>query len=84
MLANQAQQIFPRILAVVRRAAVNDDRQLGGARHLHLLDEYTLLHVAGRVIIAVVETDLAPGDHLRIARQLLHFVEVGRLASAAS
>ena len=76
MLANQAQHIVPGVLAVVGRAAVNDDGQLGGLCHLHLLNEDALLHVAWRVIVEVVESDLAPGDDLGIARQTFEFVEV--------
>ncbi len=79
MFADQAQQIVPGILAVVGRTAVNDDRQLGRSRHFHLLEEDALLHVARRVIVKVVEPDLAPGDDFGIVRQALQFVEVGWL-----
>jgi hypothetical protein len=44
--------------------------------HLHLLNEDALLHIARRVIVEVVEADLAPGDHVGIAGKALEFVEV--------
>src|ERR1019366_3172227 len=64
VFSNQAQQVVPGVLAVIGRSAVNDDGQLGGAGHLHLLQEDSLLHVARRVVIKIIEADLAPGDYL--------------------
>ena len=55
---------------------MNDDRQLGGACHLHLLNENALLHVARRMVVVVIEADLAPGDHLGFVREPCEFVEI--------
>src|SRR5208283_2741436 len=76
ILADDVQQVIPSILTVVRRSAMNDDRQARRARHLHLLKKYALLHVARRVVVKVVEPDFAPGNDLGIARQSFEIVEI--------
>ncbi len=55
---------------------MDDDGQLRRMGHFHLLHKDALLHVARRVIVKIVEPDLAPGNHLRIFRQPLQLVEV--------
>ena len=35
----------------------------------HLIAEYFLLHVPGRMIIVIIETDLAPGDDFAVSGQ---------------
>ena len=69
--AISAQTVVPGVLAVVGRAAVDDDRQLGCTRQFHLFEKDCFLDVAWRVIVEVVETDFAPRDDLRMARPLL-------------
>src|ERR1019366_302673 len=76
VFSDKAQHVVPGVLTVIGRAAVNDDGQIGGAGHLHLLLENSLLHVARRVVIKIIKADLAPGDYLGRFRQALEFVEV--------
>src|SRR4029077_16470793 len=75
MLLDQTEAVVPGVLAPVRRAAVNHDGQLGGAGHIHLPDENGLLHVAGGMVVEVVQADLAPSDDFRVAGELLHAVK---------
>ena len=61
---------------------MNDDGQLGRPRHFHLPDENLLLHRTRRVIVKIIQADLAPGDYSGIFRQLLQLgkiVFVGQL-----
>ncbi len=51
---------------------MNKDGKLRRLRQFHLSDKDFLLHVARRVIVEIVEADLAPCDHARIARQIRH------------
>ena len=51
---------------------MNKDGKLRRLRQFHLSDKDFLLHVARRVIVEIVEADLAPCDHVRIARQIRH------------
>src|SRR5690606_4501079 len=55
---------------VIRRAAVNDDREAQFSRNDDLPAENLTLHIARAVIVIVVKPDLAPRDHLvRILRK---------------
>ena len=51
-------------------ATVNNDGQPGGVRQLHLLAKHPLLRLARRVIVKVVQPNLAPGDNFRMFGQL--------------
>src|ERR1044071_5245210 len=68
VLIDQRETILPGILAVFRWPAVDHNRQLRSARHLHLSYENLLLDLARRVIIEVIQPDLPPGNHLRTLR----------------
>ena len=51
-------------------------RQLRGARLLKLAPKDLLLHVARRMIVVIVEAHFAPGDHARIAAELVELREM--------
>src|SRR3954447_10539863 len=76
MLLDKIKTLFPRIIAILRRPTMNDDGQLGRTRHLHLPNENALLNIARRMIVKIVEPNLPPRNHLRIARELLEFRKV--------
>ncbi len=46
-------------------------------RQFHLPHENFLLHVARRMIVEIVQPDLAPGDYLGMLRQSLHVLICG-------
>jgi hypothetical protein len=48
---------------------VNDDREPGCCREFHLLEKNLLLYVAWRVIVEIVQTDLAPPHDLGTPRE---------------
>ena len=48
---------------------MNDDRQLGLPCQRHLIAKNSLLHIARRMIVEIVETNLAPGDDFWMFRQ---------------
>ena len=50
-------------------AAVQDHRQPGLPGHFQLPAEDALLHLARRMIVVVIEADLAPRDHFRMPCQ---------------
>src|SRR5215831_14695537 len=77
MLAQHLNGVVPGILAVVGRAAVNNDGQPRGPRLLHLPAKDLLLYVPWRVVIEVIESDLAPGNDLGMTGQLLHLRVIG-------
>ena len=56
MLLEDRQAIRPGL------AAMQDHRQARGPRQLQLFDEHALLNVARRMVVVIVETDLAPGQ----------------------
>src|SRR3954469_2468664 len=76
MLLDKIKTLFPRIIAILRRPTMNDDRQLGRTRHLHLPNENALLNIARRMIVKIVEPNLPPRNHLRIACELLKRLEI--------
>src|SRR5437763_7752616 len=76
MLLDKIKTLFPRIIAILRRPTMNDDRQLGRTRHLHLPNENALLNIPRRMIVIIVESNLPPRDHLRIVRELLELLEI--------
>ncbi len=43
------------------------------ARLAKLMAKYARLHVAGRMIVVIIEADFSPGDHARIPRQAFQF-----------
>ncbi len=49
-------------------AAVDDDGELGRAGLVELAPEDLLLHLARRVVVVIVEANLAPGDYARMFR----------------
>ncbi len=49
---------------------MDDDGQLRGVRQFHLFAKNALLHVTGRVVVEIVQSDFAPGDHLGVICQL--------------
>ena len=48
---------------------MNDDGKPCLLRKCHLIAEDAVLHIARRMIVVVVETDLAPGDDFGMLRQ---------------
>src|SRR5207302_9102837 len=77
MFLDQAETILPGIVAVVRRTAVDHDGQLGGAGQFHLPQKDSLLHIARRVVIEVVQPDFAPGNYFGMPCQSLQLLKVG-------
>ena len=77
MLLDQCETVIPSVVRVFGWAAMDDDGQFGGAGQFHLTDEDSLLCISRRMIVVIVEADLAPCDHLRPARELFKFGEVG-------
>src|ERR1700730_2856197 len=59
-----------------RVAAVNDDRQLCVTGERKLVAKFAILNVTGRMIVKVVEADLAPGDHFRMLRERRELIEM--------
>src|SRR5260370_15348296 len=57
-------------------AAMNDNRQLGLLRERHLVAENAVLHIARRMIIEIIETNLPPGDDLGMLRQPGQFLQM--------
>src|SRR5258705_5696333 len=57
-------------------AAVNDDGKLCLLRKGHLIAEDAVLRFARRMIVVVVETDLAPGDDFGMLRQLSQLIQM--------
>ncbi len=55
---------------------MNDDRQLRLLRERHLVAEDAVLHFARRMIVEVVETDLAPRDDFRMFHQPGQFIQM--------
>src|SRR5450432_807741 len=72
MLKQHLQSVVPRILAVVTRSTMDDDRQFGRGSQLHLPPKDFFLHIARRVIVEVIKANLAPGNDLWILRQHRH------------
>ena len=56
---------------------MDHDRQLGRARQFHLPQEYLLLQLARRMVVEIIEADLAPGNHLGPFRQLFQLLKIG-------
>src|ERR1700730_15124233 len=57
-------------------AAVNDDGTAGAARDLELLSKDTLLNVARRMVVVIIEADFTQGEKFRMLRQLRELVIV--------
>src|SRR5262249_37143007 len=76
VLLDETETVIPCIVAVVGGPAVDHNRQLGRMCHFHLPDEYVLLYLSWRVVVVVVEANLAPGNHFRIARELFEAGEI--------
>src|ERR1700745_1324813 len=64
LLSEHRQTILPGVIAALRRSAVDHDRQLGRARQFHLFKKDKLLYLSRRMIVVVIQSDLAPGDDL--------------------
>ena len=60
---------------VPRVARVDDEWKIVGVRQRNLRGEHRLLHVAGRVVVVVVEARLADRDHLGVIEQRSDAVE---------
>ncbi len=60
---------------------MNDDGLSRGARLVELMAKHLRLDVARRMIVVIVESNFAPGDHARMSRQPVQFrvVRVGRV-----
>ena len=52
-------------------ASVNRDRELTHTRHSQLISESLALHIARRIVVVIVQTDLTPGDYLWVLREIL-------------
>ncbi len=57
------QAVGPRI------AAVHDEGQLGRAGQFQLLPKDAFLHVTRGMVVIIIETDFAPGNHFGMLRQ---------------
>src|SRR5258708_33810627 len=57
-------------------AAMDDDGQLGLLSERHLIAEDTMLHIARRMIVEIVETNFAPSDDFGMLRQPGQFVQM--------
>ena len=57
---------------------MDDNRPLPGCGYLHLLGERLFLLLPRRVVIIIIETDLADREHLRVSQQMVQFLECGR------
>src|SRR5260370_12292168 len=77
VVAQHLYGVVPRIFAVVRRPAMDDDWQAGGASLLHLPAKDLLLHLARRMIVALIQPYLAPTDDLGMFGEVLPFGIVG-------
>src|SRR5690349_17813169 len=69
MFADQIESVVPGVLGIVGWTAVDDDRQFSRARDLHLAQEDLLLHIARRMIVVVIESDLAEPNHATMTRK---------------
>src|SRR5258705_174004 len=58
----------------LRFASVNRDREPSLTRHSQLPFECFALHLTGRVVVMKIQTDLAPGDHLWVLREILELL----------
>ena len=77
VFVEKGEKIVKGIGRVFGRATVNDDRQVGFCRERHLFDEDTLLQFGRRVVVVIVEPDLAPRNDVGMARKIAHFVAGG-------
>ena len=75
MLIEKRQRIVPGIRAVGGGPAVNQDRQLVGRGNLHLLYENALLHFPRRMVVEIVQTNLADRHHFRLSCQPIQLVQ---------
>src|SRR5581483_10363944 len=73
LLLDPLQAVFPRIFTVLRWTAMDHDGKLRRTRELHLPSKNFFLGIARRVVVIVVKSALAPGNHLGMPRQSLHF-----------
>src|ERR1700676_19480 len=71
-LFENAETIGPRV------AAMNDEGHLCLARQRELLAKNAILNVAGRMIVEIVEPNLAPSDHFRMLRECRKLIEMLR------
>jgi hypothetical protein len=76
LLAQYCQKVIPGIVAVLAGAAMDQDWEPYGCGKLQLLPEDLLLNVTGRVVVMVVEANLANGDDLGVLCEPLHVREV--------
>src|SRR6185369_6548683 len=58
---------------VLSFAGVDRDWEISIASHAQLSSECVALDVSGRVVVVIVESDLAPRDHLRMLREIEEF-----------
>ncbi len=65
-------------------AAVNDDGEFGFASEHHLLAKDSVLRFAWRMIVEIIETDFAPGDHLGMFCQCGELSKCSGVACLAS
>src|SRR5262249_34060262 len=59
-------------------AAMDDDGQFGLCSGRQRVAEYFGLYVARRVVVVIVEADLAPGNHFRMLGKASEFIEMRR------
>src|SRR5690242_8144419 len=76
MLFEQRKTVLPGIVTAIRWAAVDYNRQLRVLRKLQLSEENISLSVTRRVIVKIVEADLAPGNYFWLCCKQLEFVEI--------
>src|SRR5690348_7893779 len=59
-----------------RFAAMNNDGFADAAGQLELLDKNALLDFAGRMVVVIIEANFAPGEKLRMFRQICELVVI--------
>src|SRR5262249_694809 len=64
LLSEHGQAFVPGVIAALRRSAVDHDRQLDRARQFHLFEKDNLLYCSRRMVVVIIQSDLAPGDDL--------------------
>ena len=53
------------------------DREFGRLRQVQLLHKYLLLHIPRRMIVEIIQSNLAPGKDFGLLCQLCHLFEIG-------
>jgi AraC-like DNA-binding protein len=71
------EEILPRVIGLVRTAAVDEDGALARGGNFELSDQACTLHVVGGAVVVIVEADFAAGDHLGLCQELIQLGDGG-------